>query len=160
MRFVMRTTIAVCLLGASSLLMLPASALAAVAGDEALGPDPDYEFEGPYELVATGASLLSCEPLVLPGLPIPLGGNACTGNPSATWSVGGFPAAGRFEAAWLIWSQSREPDDPVDTAISLELPGSAAVELAADEAASADALEDVRRRQQQRHQCCHQEDRC
>lgn len=109
-----------------SLGLRPGLALAVDIGPEEIGGAPTHVFEGAYELVATGAAMVRCVPSAMGG------GSQCSGLPNQQWNVGGFPDGGRFEAAWLVWSHSKEPEDAPDTSITLTLPGAAAVQLQAD----------------------------
>ena len=121
------------------LLLTPATAYAVDIGPEEIGGEPTHVFEGSYELVATGAPMVSCVPSAMGG------GSACSGLPNQQWNVGGFPNGGRFEAAWLVWSHSKEPGDAPDTSLTLTLPGAAAVQLQADSDSECLTITDVLR---------------
>jgi len=106
-------------------LLCAPNALAYVNGAEPLGPEPNHELEGPYELVSTGGSLLNC----MGGMG---GGSACTGLRNTAWQASGLPEAGRFERAWMIWSHSRNVGEPIDTSIMVALPDADDLILEAD----------------------------
>ncbi len=108
-----------CVAAAAALWTIAAPSAARAQGRQ-LGPNPTLEWEGPIDYLATGGTLLDCQPAAQC-----LVGENCSARQSATIDVAGFPEIPdlRIVHARLNWVASVPSASEPDLSVTLAPPG-------------------------------------
>ncbi len=122
-----------CVAAAAALWTIAAPSAARAQGRQ-LGPNPTLEWEGPIDYLATGGTLLDCQPAAQ----CLLGGQNCAARQASTIDVAGFPDIPnlRIVHARLNWVASVPSASEPDSSVTLTAPGGQAMAVELDDALS------------------------
>lgn len=124
-----------CVVAAVALWTITAPGAARAQGRQ-LGPNPTLEWEGPIDYLATGGTLLDCQPAQGCGGLAGLGSAAnCAARETSTINVAGFPNLPglRIVHARLNWTATGPSTAEPDPSVTLSPPGAPPFEVLLDD---------------------------